>query len=149
MKKAIIIIPVIIILTGGFILFKNQSSRKSEVIDVTPTPTVILPTISDSIVVLLTPKNSNREVMLKISGLESDVASVEYELTYLTGAVLPRGVLGKITPLGKTEITRDDIVLGTCSSGKCVYDQGVTKIDLSLKINSAKGASVFQKSYTL
>lgn len=150
MKKIIVGIIVIIVIAGlGLGASKFISSSKKPDPEITPTPTVVLPTISDSIVVKLTSKNSNRVLELKIKGLNSDVKFVEYEITYLTGSGLPRGVLGKINTSGESELTRDDIVLGTCSSGKCVYDQGVTKVDLSLKFNSSGGSSVFQKSYSL
>lgn len=148
-KPAILMALAILILGSGFIMTKYFRSSKESEIPVIPTPTASLPTISESVRVSLTAKNNNRAVELNIKGLNGDVVSVEYELTYMTGAGLPRGVLGKITASGESEITRDDIVLGTCSSGKCVYDQGVTAVNLALKINSSTGSSVFQKSYTL
>jgi hypothetical protein len=84
-----------------------------------------------------------------VAGLSKNIESVEYELTYTTGAGLPRGVIGKISTKGASEISRDDIVLGTCSSGKCVYDLGVTSVDLSLKFNTNEGSSVYRKNYQL
>lgn len=155
-KKSMIIggIIVFILLTvvvGIMFTVKFLSSFKEEVTEAIPTPTIVLPTVSENIIVELTSKNDNKAVRLKIKGITSDIDSIEYELTYLTGSGLPRGVLGKIMiSSGETEITRDDIVLGTCSSGKCAYDTGVTSIDLSLKFNSSKGqTSVFRKTYSL
>lgn len=150
MGKIIIVIAVITALVGlGLGTAKYLSPSKKSDVEIIPTPSVTFPTISEKIEVSLTPKNNNRAVALKVKGLGTEVDSVEYELTYITGSGLPRGVLGKIKSGGESELTRDDIVLGTCSSGKCVYDQGVTQVDLSLKINTAAGSSVFQKSYTL
>lgn len=150
MKKIIISIIFIIVIVGlGLLASQYLNSSKKPEVEIIPTPSVTFPTISENIEVSLTHKNNNRAVMLKVKGLGADVETVEYELTYITGSGLPRGVLGKIKSQGESELTRDEIVLGTCSSGKCVYDQGVTKVDLSLKINSAGGSSVFQKSYTL
>lgn len=149
MLKVIFIIIIFIVVIGSVVLLKSKTDKNSQVSEEIPAPTVIMPTISDSIKVDLTPKAGNKAIMLKVSGLDPDVESVEYELTYTTGAGLPRGVLGKITTTGEKQITRDDIVLGTCSSGKCVYDTGVTAVDLSLKINTAKGSSVFRKTYEL
>lgn len=150
MKKIIIfsvILVVVVVLIMLGIRF-NMSSKKEEVVEV-PTPTAVaLPTISENIVVELTSKNNNRVVKLGIKGLAADIESIDYELTYMTGSGLPRGVLGKINLKGEKEIIRDDIVLGTCSSGKCAYDTGVTSVDLSLKFNSSNGeSSVFQKTY--
>lgn len=150
MKK--IVIGIVIFLTLiilVFLGFKLFVSSKKESVEVLPTPTIALPTISDSTVVDLKAKNDNKAVLLKINGITSDIESIQYELTYTTGGGLPRGVLGKISLKGEKEVFRDDIVLGTCSSGRCVYDIGVTEVNLSLKFNSASGSKVFQKTYIL
>ena len=149
MKKIIIpaVIMVFILFSGIFILTRGQKSEPEQVL--IPTPTHVLPTISDDIKVELTAQNNNRQVILKISGIPDSVESIEYELTYITEQGLPRGVLGKITVSGESQVTRDDIVLGTCSSGKCVYDTGVESIDLSLKFNEKDKVSVYRKTFPL
>lgn len=140
---------VVVLLIGGFIIYKSQSGKTSTIVEEVPTPTEALPTINSDTKVDLTFGPNNQSVAIQISGIESDVESVEYELTYITGSGLPRGVLGKITVNGQKEISRNDIVLGTCSSGKCVYDTGVKSVDLSLKFNTASSSKVFQKTYSL
>ena len=151
MKKIIFAIGIIIIIIIGITttqIIKSISNK--EIVEEVPTPTVVLPTISSDISVDLKAKSDNKAVALTIRGLPEDIESVEYELIYTTGAGLPRGVLGKINvKKGDREISRDDIILGTCSSGKCVYDTGVTSIDLSLKFNTPDGSSVFRKTYPL
>lgn len=150
MKKIIILITVLLVVIFLVILaVKSLFSNKPEVTEALPIPTIVLPTVSENIKVDLTPLSGNKAVKLNIKGLTPKIESVEYELTYVTGNGLPRGVLGKISLKGEKEITRSDIVLGTCSSGKCAYDTGVTSVNLSLKFNSASGASVFQKTYSL
>lgn len=150
MKKIVIpVILFIIILISGIWMMRNLN-KGSQTEEIIPTPTQILPTISNDVNVSLTAINNNTTVVLKITGIPQDMESVEYELTYLTGKGLPRGVLGKITLSGETEIERNDIVLGTCSSGKCVYDTGVESIDLSLKFNSKSGSmSVYRNTFQL
>lgn len=141
----ILVLIIILMIFGLRMIFGN----KSETVEVLPTPSISFPTISDNIIVDLAAKDQNRAVVLKIKGLESDTVSVEYELTYITGNGLPRGVIGKIKLQGEKEIVRDDIVLGTCSSGRCVYDTGVAEVNLSLKFNSTSIPKVFQKKYIL
>ncbi len=150
-KKISLIIVIITFLIGGGVILKSklQSQNREQEDDFNPSPTIVLPTVSENIIVELTSAVNKQSVVLKIKGLTPDIESIEYELTYMTGSGLPRGVLGKITLHGEKEITRSDIVLGTCSSGKCVYDTGVTKVDLSLKFNTNKGSSIYQKSYNL
>ena len=147
-KKFVLAGVVISVLIAGFAVLKLRPSTPTPEIQLTPTPTIALPTVSPDVKVELIPKNSNREVTLKISGISSDITSIEYEFTYMTGAGLPKGVLGKITlKEGEREVVRDDIVLGTCSSGHCVYDTGVTGIDLTLKFNSDQGASIYRNTF--
>lgn len=150
-KKVIIVLVVsILVILGilGTVGFKLLA--KKDTVEEVPTPTVILPTVSESIKVDLTARNDNKIVNITIDGVSADIETIEYELTYTTGAGLPRGVLGKIKTEGKSNITRNDIDLGTCSRGKCVYDTGVTEISLALKFNSTLGnSSVFQKTYSL
>lgn len=150
-KKVIIgIIIAALVILGVVSALAFNSLTKQEVRQEVPTPTVVLPTVSEKIKVDLTAKNQNRVVDLKISGIPSDIETIEYELTYTTGSGLPRGVLGKITTDGKSSVVRNDIDLGTCSRGKCVYDVGVTEVNLSLKFNSTSSqSSVFQKTYPL
>lgn len=150
-KKLIIgIIVITFLIVGGILLkLKLQPQNKEQEAEFNPSPTIVLPTVSENIIVDLIPAANKQAVILKIRGLTPDIESIEYELTYMTGAGLPRGVLGKIILQGEKEIMRSDIVLGTCSSGKCVYDTGVSKVDLSLKFNTNSGSSIYQKSYTL
>ena len=149
-KKIVGIVVVVLVILGILGVVAVKSLNKTAVVEEAPTPTIVLPTVSENIKVLLTAKNENKVVDLKISGVPSDIETIEYELTYTTGSGLPRGVLGKIAAEGKSSITRNDIDLGTCSRGRCVYDTGVTEINLSLKFNSTSGnSSVFQKTYPL
>ena len=149
MKKIIIPAGLFFLILIASILFLSRFKNNKQEVPVSPTPTRVLPTISDDIKVELTPQNNNRAVVLRVSGIPADVESIEYELTYLTGNNLPRGVLGKIILSGQKDVERNDIVLGTCSSGKCVYDSAVESIDLSLKFNAKSGVSVYWNSYKL
>lgn len=150
-KKVVIgIIAAVIIILGIIGAIVVRSFTGQETLDEIPTPTVVLPTVSENIKVDLTARNDNKIVNLVIDGISSDIETIDYELTYTTGAGLPRGVLGKIRTEGKNRVSRNDIDLGTCSRGRCVYDTGVTSINLSLKFNSINGdSSVFQKTYPL
>lgn len=149
MKKILPVIIIIIVIIFAILIFQKTTRTKEES-EIIPTPTIVLPTISDSVKISLAAKNNNRTVVLKVSNVPENTEKIEYELTYQTDSGLPRGVLGKISVSGENEIIRDDIVLGTCSSGKCVYDTGVKNVDLSLKFTSLEGnVSVFRNTYDL
>ncbi len=116
-----------------------------------PTPiTDNLPTIDPSVIVDLKLRPDGHAVNLNVSNIPADVVSIEYELSYTTGDGLPKGALsGRPLDINAGERTFSrEILMGTCSKDKCVYDQGVTKISLVLKFNSPKGISQFQKDFS-
>lgn len=149
MKKILIVTGIVFAVIVALIIFGIRSifMTKSDVTDVIPTPSVVLPTVPDSVKVELYSKDNNKSVGLNISGIPSGVESVEYELIYQTSSGLSRGVNGK----RKIEdLPIKDITLGSCSTGgKCTYDEGVKSIDLVLKFNTADGASIFRKTFPL
>lgn len=148
--KKIIIAGIIILLIGGAVILTRKPSTTPQTVDDTPTPTSALPTISDDVKVDLVSLSGGKAVKLTIQNVPSDVETIEYEISYMTGSGIPRGVLGKITTNGEKTISRDNITLGTCSSGHCVTDAGVTTVDMSLKFNTQSGeAKVFRKSYPI
>lgn len=150
MKKLAIGIIALLVLIFGGIFFMNSGKQPApdEGEDV-PEPTVALPTVTDSIQVDFEGKSGGKEVSLAVRGLTPDMQSIEYDINFMTGEGLPRGIIGKIPLKGEKEIVRDNLVLGTCSSGSCVYYTGVKDVNVILKFNTTNGASVFQKTYTL
>lgn len=148
-KTKIIGLGVTILLIFGLGIFvSHRSSKKTDETLVIPTPQETLPTVDSSVEITLTSKDNSRAVVLHIAKFPADVTTVDYELTYDTASGLPRGVLGRIEVKGEKEIERE-ILLGTCSKNKCVYDEGVKKVSLVLKFNTPSGSSQFQKEYPL
>lgn len=136
----------VIVLLGGFLVVKGLKKeappppQEVEQVELSPA--------DPSIVVDLKPKAAGTAVVLSISSIPSGTESVEYELSYLNEAGLPKGALGKIELEGKTEVERE-ILLGTCSRNVCTYDKGVTSVKLVLRFNHPDGASQFSKEYPL
>ncbi len=63
------------------------------------------------------------------------IQSIDYEISYLAAGDIPRGVIGHIDVKSSDNIVSTNYIdLGTCSSGVCKYDQGVTSVKLVLKI---------------
>lgn len=149
-KQPLLIIAVsLIILVAGFFVLRARKGDGSGEISPTPTPTVILPFVDETVEVSLTPRQDKKAVILKISQIPSETRSIDYELSYETGEGLPRGVLGTIHLKEEEEQVEREILLGTCSRNVCVYDTGVEKVNLVLKFNSPDGSSQFQKEYEL
>lgn len=111
----------------------------------------VQPTVDSSVKVDLEAQNYNREVILTISGIPNETENIEYELSYFAKGDLPKGAIGNIDLASekvKNSLTRT-ITLGTCSSGTCVYDEGVESVTVTLKFNGSYGARLFKKEYTL
>lgn len=151
MKKIIVISCILIlIIIASVVVFKFKSAGNVAVAEPSPTPNIVLPTITSAIKVDLLALGDNKAVNLRIEGISDEYESIEYDLTYMTSTNLTRGVNGKIRLYGERKVSRDNIVLGTCSSGNCVYDIGVKSIDLSLKFNKKSALpEVFQKTFSL
>lgn len=103
--------------------------------------------VEKSVQVRLVRDTSGKKAVLTIEGIPSNYTEIEYKLAYNTGAGVPRGVLGTIQVDGNTY--EKEIVLGSCSTNICTYDEGVTEIDATLKFNSANGSKIFEKKFKL
>lgn len=143
-KTLIISILVILLITAGagyYILVANNSTASNEA-NVTSTEPVqeIIPTIDPvDLGVKLSLRSDKRAVKFEIANIK-DITSVDYEVTYLAQGTIPRGMIGTIeVQPGDKKIETKYLDLGSCSSGKCKYDEGVTSIKLVLKISKSDG----------
>lgn len=150
LKQKKIIIPIIagVILVVVFIVAGTRPKpQPDEPADEILPKSQIIPTVDASVRVDLTSQN-NKEVVLTIEQIPAGTASIEYELSYLASGGLPKGVIGTIPINGEDNIERK-ITLGTCSSGRCVYDQGVETIKVSLKFDGDYGSRLFEKEFEI
>ncbi len=144
----ILVIFLVVLLFVGLIVFQLKKNNSNQSM-IKPSPTPSLPLADSRIKVDLKPVNNGKEVILTITDFPKDLISVEYELTYTNQNGLPRGVLGTLRVENKTDKLERPITLGTCSSGRCVYDENVKNITVTLKFSTSKGPSRFQKEYSL
>lgn len=94
--------------------------------------------------VSLTPRVDGRELHLIVAKLPKDAVSMEYELVYQIASGITQGVPGNVKNItGKSSIERD-LLLGTCSSGKCRYDEGVEEGTFTLRFRDNKGKMVYR-----
>jgi signal peptidase len=70
----------------------------------------------------------------------SNFSKINYELTYLSDD-LEKGLNGSIDLNNQSEISRDNLVLGSCSSlgESCSYDSNVTNLNLKIDLTSSTG----------
>lgn len=142
------IVVIILVLIFGFTtLTKNKSKTADTTQNVLPQGEVV-PTVDSSVEVGVVSSNDNKEITLTINNSPKGTTSIEYELSYNAKGNVPKGVIGTIDMTNGENIERK-ITLGTCSSGKCIYDEGVTDIKVSLKFNGDYGARSFEKDFPL
>lgn len=137
MKKflPIILFALGIIVVVGAILFVR--SRKS-----TTTPqedaTLLEVKLADRPVASLTPSADGHWLKLQVQKIKIPADSMDYELLYQLPDGRTQGVPGTITLKGQTQMERD-LLLGSESSGKFRYDEGVKSGTLTLRFRDAKG----------
>lgn len=147
-KKIIIVFGImIIVLVILFITLNKPKPKKEEPQEDVLPKSEIIPTVDANVEVMLVSK-SNKEVVLTVNKIPSGTTSIEYELSYLAKGDLPKGVIGTI-PIETEENIERSITLGTCSSGKCVYDQGVESIKVSLKFVGDYGGRLFEREFEI
>lgn len=90
----------------------------------------------------LTPTEDGHYLTLAISEINVDAASMEYLLEYVTDAGITQGVPGNIMLNGKTEIEPRNLLMGSESSGKFRYDEGVEEGKLTIRFRDDKGKTI-------
>lgn len=139
---------VILLILGGAFFLSSQTKKPS----LAPVPVAQEETIQtlkpEDLGLTFTARSDNRAVKILISKSD-DISSIEYEINYTAKGDIPRGAIGEVTVKpSDTKIETNYIDLGTCSSGKCKYDEVTSPVKLLLKITKKDG-KVFQSEKTL
>lgn len=137
-KKVVIgfgIVVVLILIVAAYYFFSSSpktSEQTSQVQSDVPEEEIVPTLVPKELGLTLTARADKKAVKFSIDNVD-DITLVEYEITYLAKGDIQRGVIGSLEPVnGKLESKYID--LGSCSSGKCKYDEGVTSVKFLLKI---------------
>ena len=90
----------------------------------------------------LTPTSDGHWLNMKVENIQIDAASMDYELLYSLPDGRTQGVPGTEKSLKKGATVERKLLLGSESSGKFRYDEGVSQGTLTLKFRDAKGKLV-------
>ena len=136
--KILITGSLILLLTGcGLTSAKNNKGTTSPTpIPPTPTPAETQLPEAERPVVTLTPDTKMQKVNVKITNLPKDVEEADMELVYFAGET----ERGQITTY-YVKKAKNEILLGTCSSGTCSYDKDISNGSLTLTYTT-KGKDV-------
>ncbi len=147
-KILFIVVGMLVLITVVVLLIFRPSSAETEKETESVLPRKeMLPKVSSSVKVNVEKTADGKKVLLSIDNIPTGVDEIEYEFSYDTVEGVPRGVLGTIQVDGPSY--QKEIVLGSCSTNVCTYDQGVEKVKVFLKFNSKEGAKVFEKEFLL
>ncbi|MCR4329694.1 MAG: hypothetical protein NUV65_04085 [Candidatus Roizmanbacteria bacterium] len=142
---------VVFIIVFGFVWWaifgKSNNANTPEQTEKVLVEGEVMKPVEKSVKVQLVRDSSGKKAILTIEGIPQKYTEIEYKLAYDTGAGVPRGVLGTIQVDGETY--EKDIVLGSCSTNICTYDEGVNEVDATLKFNSSSGSTIFEKKFKL
>lgn len=137
MKKYL---PVILLLVGisiivavYFLVIKKPAKVVEEVEN-----TQIVVSLNERPITSLTPSADGHWLKLKVEKILAAAASMDYELLYELPDGRTQGVPGNIKLSGQNLIERD-LLLGSESSGKFRYDEGVKEGTLTLRFRNDKG----------
>jgi len=144
-KKILSIIGVILIVLvigGGLLFFKSQSSSNADEATDELVDTSDLPELSpEEIGMIVTLRKDNKALMFeltKANKIEKVEYTIEYEATTDEGTA-NQGIFGEMN-IGKDGITKTDFrEFGTCSAGKCRYDNVSSDITINLKVTMKDG----------
>ena len=104
--------------------FFKKRGRSSPAISPTPPVNRIIPlSLEEMPYLVLSPKENNHYLVLELKKIKN-ADGVEFELIYELEDEISRGISGKIDLEG--EEAEKELMLGTCSSGTCRFDEGVT-----------------------
>ncbi|MDP3988454.1 MAG: hypothetical protein Q8P80_04925 [Candidatus Levybacteria bacterium] len=143
-KILIIVLAVVVLGGGGLFVFSQSKSSSKQVSTPTLAAEEVVPTILPAdLDFTITVREDKKAIKFQVGNIK-DIESVDYEVSYLAKGNIPRGAIGHadVKP-GDTKIETKYIDLGTCSSGRCKYDEGVTSVKVILKITKKDG-KVFQ-----
>lgn len=138
MKKyfpfALVLIGILVI-GGAFLLSKGKKPKnvdindKESFLDVKP---------EEMPIVSLTPTSDGHYLKLRIEKIVIPASLLDYELFYKTTQGVTQGVPGTVYVEGLSEF-EVDLLLGSESSGKFRYDEGVEEGSLSLRFRDQDG----------
>lgn len=139
---AVAVFLVLVVLGGAFFISRNQniSSRDIDIKDeITDSG---LPSLDPSdIGMVVTLRPDGKALMFELTKT-FDINSVEYTIEYekeIEGERVPEGIFGLMN-IAEDGITKTDYrEFGTCSSGRCRYDNVVSDITIILKVTKKDG----------
>jgi hypothetical protein len=136
-------IVVLILVLGGvglLVLGKNSSAPAQQTANQDQAQAPVL-TLQPSDIGLTFVPDANMERGTLTIAKTSDIASIDFQLTYtaiVAGQPVARGNIGPLAIKNKGQAVSQSIVFGTCSD-VCHYDSGISDVKLIVKVTKTDG----------
>ncbi len=139
---AVAVFLVLAVLGGVFFISRNKSITSNDIDIEDGIAGSELPTLDPSdIGMVVTIRPDGKALMFEIKKA-SDIQGIEYTIEYekeIDGERVPEGIFGLMN-IAEDGITKTDYrEFGTCSSGRCRYDNVVSDITIILKVTKKDG----------
>ena len=143
---AIVIGLIVLLGIGAYLIFGKKTA--STITGQTPVEEeTILTMMPEEIGLSIEAGTGNKKVIFEISKTKG-IASLDYELSYISKGDIPRGAMGHIE-IDEGETVTQEVTLGTCSD-VCHYDEDVSDVKLVLRVTKADGSTAqVEKSLAL
>jgi len=137
---------VVLVLVVGLVLvvIMGKSNSANQTANAQPTQVPVL-TLKPSDIGLAFAPDANLQRGTMTITKTSDIASVDYQLTYtavVSGQPVARGTIGHVDVKTPGKEISQAMVFGTCSD-VCHYDTGITDVTLIVKVTKTNG-SIYQ-----
>jgi len=136
-----VIVALVILALGAFLVFGNNSETEEDPYGSMDTSS--LPELTpEDIGMVVTLRDDNRALMFELTKAD-DIKSVEYTIEYDVntedGGTTGQGIFGLMN-IAEDGITKTDFrEFGTCSAGKCRYDDVASDVTVNLKVTKTDG----------
>lgn len=141
-KKLLIVLSAVLVLlviiVGAFLFLKNQGNNASQPVaqENQVVPTLKPEDIGLTLSLVTSGKFANNGVDMKITKV-MDIASVDYEMAYLSKGEISRGAIGHVDVQNGNPIDQQ-LPFGTCSD-VCHYDTDIHDVKFTLKVTKTDG----------
>jgi hypothetical protein len=143
---AIVIGLIVLLGIGAYFIFGKKTA--STTVGQTPVEEeTILTMTPEEVGLSIEAGTGNKKVIFEVSKTEG-IASLDYELSYISKGDIPRGAMGHIE-VDEGETVTQEVTLGTCSD-VCHYDEDVSDVKLVLRVTKTDGSTAqVEKSLAL
>lgn len=150
MKKYLkFIIPGVIVLAIIAWIYWPAKNKKEEIVQTSTRKVEQINklAIKDRPYVVLTPRADGKEVTLIIDKV-TNATNAEYELEYTAGSMI-QGVFGELDFATEGLPLSKDLLFGSCSKGKCRYDENVSGGSLTIRFEGGDEPYTLKSDFNL